>query len=206
MLMLRDKVKPRVLYKIGNGRDTSAWHDKWCQMGPLDRIVSNRDLYDSRLAMDAKIADIITNNRWNWPDGWVEEFPDLEQIPNLVIDAEATYKVCWVNSDNKEVNFSTKVAWLSLRDNGSKVQWSRVVCYSAKIWERVKVKGKMENANSNLYKVVDKISERPSNNHIWRIIQRLIVSASVYFIWQERNKRLFQNEERAPDVLCRNIK
>ncbi|GJR56859.1 RNA-directed DNA polymerase, eukaryota, reverse transcriptase zinc-binding domain protein [Tanacetum coccineum] len=115
MLMLRDKVKPRVLYKIGNGRDTSAWHDKWCQMGPLDRIVSNRDLYDSRLAMDAKIADIITNNRWNWPDGWVEEFPDLEQIPNLVIDAEATYKVCWVNSDNKEVNFSTKVAWLSLR-------------------------------------------------------------------------------------------
>ncbi|GJU16958.1 hypothetical protein Tco_1144924 [Tanacetum coccineum] len=171
----------------------------------------------------------------NWPDGWVEDFPELKQIPNLMIDIEAIDKVCWVNSDNKEVNFSTKVAWLSLRDNGAKVQWSHVVwimrwqqganlkcplcndcedshenlffncSYSAKIWNRIKVKGKMENANSNLYKVVDKISERPSNNHIWRIIQRLIVSASVYFIWQERNKRLFQNEKKTPDVLCRNV-
>nr|GEW87267.1 hypothetical protein [Tanacetum cinerariifolium] len=235
------------------------------------------DLYDARLALDAKVADIIINNKWNWPDGWVEYFPDLNQIPNPVIDAKATDKVCWVNSDNKEVEFSTKVAWLSLKDNGAKVQWSHAawlslrdngakvqgsyvvwfskynpkqafilwleiqrklmtqdmimrwqqganfkcpLCnnyedshehlffncsYSTKIWDWIKVKGKMENADKTLYRVVDKISERPSNNHIWRVIQRLIVSASVYFIWQERNKRLFQNEKRTPDVLCKNV-
>ncbi|GJW86813.1 RNA-directed DNA polymerase, eukaryota, reverse transcriptase zinc-binding domain protein [Tanacetum coccineum] len=222
--------------------------------------VSNRDLYDARLALDAKVADIIINNKWNWPEGWVEDFPELNQIPNPVIDANATDKVCWVNSDNKEVDFSTKVAWLSLRDNDAKVQWSHVVwfsqynprqafilwlaiqrklmtqdrimrwqqgailkcplcnvcedshehlffncSYSAKIWDWIKVKGRMENADSTLYRVVDKISEKPSNNNIWRIIQRLIVSATVYFIWQERNKRIFQSEKRTPEVLCRNV-
>ncbi|GJZ80917.1 hypothetical protein Tco_0645911 [Tanacetum coccineum] len=110
MLMLRDKVKPHVFYKIGNGKNISAWHDKWCQMGPLDKIVSNMDLYDARLALDAKVADMIINNKWKWPEGWVKDFPELNQIPNPVINVNATDKVCWVNSDYKEVDFSTKVA------------------------------------------------------------------------------------------------
>ncbi|GJY21196.1 hypothetical protein Tco_0393762, partial [Tanacetum coccineum] len=40
MLMLRDKIKPFVRYKVGNGKYTSAWHDKWCSIGTLDRFIT----------------------------------------------------------------------------------------------------------------------------------------------------------------------
>ncbi|GJS26786.1 RNA-directed DNA polymerase, eukaryota, reverse transcriptase zinc-binding domain protein [Tanacetum coccineum] len=260
LVMLREKVKPYVMYKIGNGRDISAWHDKWCSIGPLDKFLSNMDIYDVRIAIDAKVVDIISNGRWNWPEGWVEDFPKLNQIPIPVINNGVKDKAIWVNSENKELNFSTKIAWISLRDNGPQVHWNHVVwfsqynprqafilwlamqkklmtqdrilkwqqgvilkcplcnicadnhehlffncSYSTCVWDRLKVKGKMENTNSSLYDVVDKIAEKPSNNNIWKILQRLIVSASVYFIWQERNKRIFQDEKRSTDALCKNI-
>ncbi|GKA25916.1 hypothetical protein Tco_0712025 [Tanacetum coccineum] len=46
---------------VGNCKDISACHDKWCQMGPLDIIISKKDLH---LADDAKVADLIHNGRW----------------------------------------------------------------------------------------------------------------------------------------------
>nr|GEX07781.1 hypothetical protein [Tanacetum cinerariifolium] len=42
---------------------------------------------------------------------------------------------------------------------------------------------------------------RKSNNSIWSVIQRLVLGASVYFIWQERNVRLFENKCRTVDVV-----
>ena len=49
--------------------------------------------------------------------------------------------------------------------------------------------------------VVSGISIRTANNTIWSIIQRLVVGATVYYIWQERNGRLYQKDERSVEVL-----
>ncbi|GJW98174.1 RNA-directed DNA polymerase, eukaryota, reverse transcriptase zinc-binding domain protein [Tanacetum coccineum] len=152
----KDKVKPHVFYKIGNDRNISAWHDKWCQMGPLDRI--------------------------NWPDGWVEDFPELNQIPNPVIDANATDKVCWVNSDYKEVDFSTK---RKLMTQDRIMRWQQGAILKCPL--------------------CNVCSSTVATQLRFGIGLRLIVSATVYFIWQERNKRIFQSEKRTPKVLCRNV-
>ncbi|GKA28637.1 hypothetical protein Tco_0714882 [Tanacetum coccineum] len=109
-------------------RDISAWHDKWYQLGPLDMLISKRDLYDARLADDAKVAELIA-----------------------MIDGFGLM-------------------------NG----------YSSTVWDMIKVKGKLENVDVSMYRVVDKIAEKPFRNNIWRILQRLIVSAVIYYIWQER--------------------
>ncbi|GKD36616.1 RNA-directed DNA polymerase, eukaryota, reverse transcriptase zinc-binding domain protein [Tanacetum coccineum] len=136
-------------------------------------------------------------HKWNeiWPDEWVEEIPELQQISIPNIDDSAKDNVYWVNSENKELEFCTKVAWLSLRDNGPQIQWSNVI----------KVRGKLGNADSSMYRVVEKISKKPSNSSIWRILQRLVVSAVVYYIRQERNKRLFQDEKRSIEDLSKSI-
>ena len=34
------------------------------------------------------------------------------------------------------------------------------------------------------------------------VLGRLIVAAAVYFVWQERNDRIFRNHTRPPDALC----
>ncbi|GJY50957.1 RNA-directed DNA polymerase, eukaryota, reverse transcriptase zinc-binding domain protein [Tanacetum coccineum] len=130
MLMIRDKIKPFVSYKIGNGKSISAWHDKWCIMGPLDNIFSKRDIYEARFNDNAKVADLIYNGRWKWPLEWTNDYPDLLLIPIPSLNAQTNDKVLWVDANNKEVPFSTKVAWLSMRDNWPKVQWSHVVWFS----------------------------------------------------------------------------
>ncbi|GJX21074.1 hypothetical protein Tco_0223751 [Tanacetum coccineum] len=116
---------------------------------------------------------------WNWPDGWVEDFPDLNQIPNPVIDANATDKVCWVNSDNKEVDFSTKVTCNSEKDRIMRWhQWANLKCSLCNDCE-------------------------DSHEHLFF---NCSYSAKIWDWIKERNKMLFQNEKRTPDVLCRNVK
>ncbi|GKC67988.1 hypothetical protein Tco_1100586 [Tanacetum coccineum] len=44
---------------------------------------------------------------------------------------------------------------------------------------------------------------------IWQVIDKLIISSSVYHIWNERNKRIFQNCNRTVEelvmIITRNI-
>lgn len=47
---------------------------------------------------------------------------------------------------------------------------------------------------------------RPINKSIWSIIQRLLLGASLYYVWQERNLRTFQGKSRPSNVLIYLIK
>ncbi|GJX40111.1 RNA-directed DNA polymerase, eukaryota, reverse transcriptase zinc-binding domain protein, partial [Tanacetum coccineum] len=254
------KLKGSSIWQVNeSGSDT--WHDKWCIMGPLDNIFSKRDIYEARFNDNAKVADLIYNGRWKWPLEWTNDYPDLLLIPIPSLNAQTNDKVLWVDANNKEVPFSTKVAWLSMRDNWPKVQWSHVVwfsqynprqafilwldiqekllthdkilkwdkeadlkcslcsecadshehlffkChYSAKIWEEMKDKGNFQNSQNSLVDIVNIIAAKKLNNNIWVILQKLLVASSVYHVWQERNRRNFQNESRNVDVIIKSIK
>ncbi|GJW69439.1 retrotransposable element Tf2 [Tanacetum coccineum] len=43
---------------------------------------------------------------------------------------EGIYTVLWLSTDNKESKFSSKLAWLSLKENWLKVEWSKIVWFS----------------------------------------------------------------------------
>ncbi|PWA78096.1 hypothetical protein CTI12_AA216550 [Artemisia annua] len=45
----------------------------------------------------------------------------------------------------------------------------------------------------------------PAKNSIWSVIQRLVWGAAVYYLWQERNIRLFGGNSRTEDVLFKII-
>ncbi|GJR97192.1 hypothetical protein Tco_0269366 [Tanacetum coccineum] len=48
LLDLRTKVRQFIIYEIGNGNNTSMWHDYWHEIGPLSSFIDNRCLYDAR--------------------------------------------------------------------------------------------------------------------------------------------------------------
>ena len=58
--------------------------------------------------------------------------------------------------------------------------------------------------------VIAKITKMPCNNSIWSIIIRLCLGATVYFLWQERNLRIFKDETRewqtVYKIICDNVK
>ncbi|GJR72760.1 RNA-directed DNA polymerase, eukaryota, reverse transcriptase zinc-binding domain protein [Tanacetum coccineum] len=258
MLKIRDKIKPYVFYEVGNGNSISAWYDKWCDQGPLNRFITNRDIYDARLKNDAKLSDLICNGNWIWPDEWGDDFPELNQlaVPNL---NQRDDRVKWVDNNNNKGDYSTRNAWLSLRINWPKVSWNNVVwfsqcnpkqafilwmavqkklltqdrmhwiqgndlkcalcnkcsdshghlffeCkYSKKIWNAIAAKGRFTDSGDNLETVVKKLETSTTKNNMWLIVDKFIVSASVYFIWNERNKRNFQQVNRTEEDLVKTI-
>ncbi|GJR17132.1 RNA-directed DNA polymerase, eukaryota, reverse transcriptase zinc-binding domain protein [Tanacetum coccineum] len=59
LIRIRDKIKPYVRFRIGDGKSISIWHDKWCDQGLLDKIINNRDIYDVRMSNETCLADAI---------------------------------------------------------------------------------------------------------------------------------------------------
>ena len=60
--------------------------------------------------------------------------------------------------------------------------------------------------SSDLAQIVDFIVNRPCNKSVWSIMQRLVIGAMVYVIWQERNLRTFQDKFRCIESVCCCIK
>ncbi|GKD51603.1 hypothetical protein Tco_1280579, partial [Tanacetum coccineum] len=51
--------------------------------------------------------------------------------------------------------------------------------------------------------IVAEMISLPRNKNIWSITRRLVCSAAVYYIWQERNNRLFKREERSVETVLK---
>lgn len=60
---------------------------------------------------------------------------------------------------------------------------------------------KLDCAPNLLAEIVPYMYERPMNSSVWSILQRLVIGALVYFVWQEINFRKFQLKSRPVKVL-----
>ncbi|PWA79430.1 Phytosulfokine [Artemisia annua] len=69
------------------------------------------------------------------------------------------------------------------------------------LWERLKPMAKFDDISNNWPTIVSGIANKPANNKVWSVIQRLVLGAAVYFIWQERNVRRAQYIDRSVDCL-----
>ncbi|PWA58015.1 Gamma interferon inducible lysosomal thiol reductase GILT [Artemisia annua] len=55
---------------------------------------------------------------------------------------------------------------------------------------------RLDYAPNSLTHIVPYVCNRPINRSIWSILQRLVIGALIYFVWQERNLRRFQHKNR----------
>ncbi|XP_071705222.1 uncharacterized protein [Rutidosis leptorrhynchoides] len=68
--------------------------------------------------------------------------------------------------------------------------------YPNEVWNVFKGLGRLDHAPDSWPDLIEYLQQRPINKSVWSIIQRLILGACVYYIWQERNLRLFQEKSR----------
>lgn len=78
--------------------------------------------------------------------------------------------------------------------------------YPNQIWCTLKEMSRLDGAPNNWAEIISYIQNRPINKSIWSVIQRLVLGAVVYYVWQERNMRLFQNKFRPVNELIKQIK
>ncbi|GJU35720.1 RNA-directed DNA polymerase, eukaryota, reverse transcriptase zinc-binding domain protein, partial [Tanacetum coccineum] len=78
--------------------------------------------------------------------------------------------------------------------------------FSRRIWDCLKCMVRMDHAPYGWSQIKEFMLKRPINKSIWSILQRLLIGASIYFLWQERNIRMFQDKARSVDTLVALIK
>ncbi|GKD32912.1 hypothetical protein Tco_1248421, partial [Tanacetum coccineum] len=75
-----------------------------------------------------------------------------------------------------------------------------------KVWQHMRSKGRFPSHLLSLKRVMEWLATKKSRNNIWIILNKLILSVTVYFLWIERNKRIFKDEARKSDELITIIK
>nr|GEV34469.1 hypothetical protein [Tanacetum cinerariifolium] len=228
MLDLRDKIKDIVIYKIGNGEKISLWHDRWCEQGHFINFISNRSIYDARLKANATVAEMIVDGNWIWPTEWKEKYPTFRYIQCHAMVENIDDKVMWPNRCSVTVLYSIKNVWNDLRGVWPITIWHHVIWFTQLnlkhafiMWmaihrklmtqDMIKVWNRDDDLKYHLdYDSMDEVvkflEEHACKNNIWRVMNRLILAAVTYYIWQERNDMFLKKECKSEMKLCSIIK
>lgn len=129
ILGLRTDFRRFIIHRLGDGRDTSLWFDNWCNLGPLSNIFSSREMANLELSRDLKVADLMVNDSWAWPEGMVIKCPALANFkPQLTPSIRD--KVVWHAINGIDFGFKSDVVWECIRPVKPKVCWGSLIWFS----------------------------------------------------------------------------
>nr|GEW67918.1 zinc finger, CCHC-type [Tanacetum cinerariifolium] len=189
-------------FLIGNGKNVSFWYDKWDVEGPLCLMINKRAIYNARLFDNNTVADMVR-------DG-----PRLCSIQCPVLQKDKCDKgslLCYAASSTRktydprqdadlEQNWNSKMSILQEISRFTSRLFFQCD-YSNKIWKGLKGKINADKLSDDWIGVINDLVQMNNINAIRSIFRRIVVAAVVYYVWQERNKRIMANEFRSADVL-----
>ncbi|GJY68079.1 hypothetical protein Tco_0471061 [Tanacetum coccineum] len=154
----------------------------WYKLGDGTRTSA---WFDNWCSM-SPLADLILN-RDIYRAGFRHSAKDIDII-------DASDKFIWKNFDIVEYGFSVATVWSCIRPRVDEV------------WEHLKRFTGMSIIPSNLSSIVDFLIPMAKIRSVRCVISKLIFAAASYFIWQERNYRLFMKKKRSEDQVIDLIK
>ncbi|GKA04792.1 cysteine-rich receptor-like protein kinase 8, partial [Tanacetum coccineum] len=151
---------------------TSVWFDTWDTKCPLMSILTTRAIHNARLSIHAKVADLISNNAWSWPAEWNIKFPILFNLKVPILN------------DQEDLVMRPR-----LKTQDPLRPWD--------VWSRAVLKAEIPIVSPSRSDIMQWILPIAKKNNAIRLVGRLIVGASSYYICQERNNRLHSNCSRS---------
>ncbi|GKC66612.1 hypothetical protein Tco_1099210 [Tanacetum coccineum] len=74
-----------------------------------------------------------------------------------------------------------------------------------KVWNEIARKMNLQKVNYKWDDIVNELTGKKNGNNIWSAMRRLSLAAVVYYIWQERNQRIFKGSKRGEATLIDTI-
>ncbi|XP_024963616.1 uncharacterized protein LOC112503869 [Cynara cardunculus var. scolymus] len=197
-------------WMIGDGRATNAWEDNWLSCGHVSAFISYRFVHSCGFSTSTTFRDLLLNWDGIWPDDWSSRFAELQSSPLPLLNDSVHDKVLWSEDRNSAANFlgrlptQDRMIW---KDEPPDLECS--LCrqcmdshfhlffqcpYAREVWDSILHVMALTDMPSTWDLFMETISD--SNRCPKRLKQKLAVAASVYYIWQERNRRLFTGESR----------
>ncbi|GJS88879.1 reverse transcriptase domain, reverse transcriptase zinc-binding domain protein [Tanacetum coccineum] len=78
--------------------------------------------------------------------------------------------------------------------------------FASDVWNRMRGLAGLNASNSNIYDIIHDIMPFVKRRTSESVVAKLVVAATAYYIWQERNWRLFQKGKRKVDQIVDCIK
>ncbi|GKD34535.1 hypothetical protein Tco_1250044 [Tanacetum coccineum] len=197
LLEIRDRIASRMQFAIGDGKGIHMWTDKWQSNGLLINQISHRDLYDARMSKKTSLADMINNGSWNWPNEWNSDEFEVMKTRTPKLKEGVPDKVMWIDN-NTLVPFRTKnvMEFISPNVNDSHSHLFFLCDYSKEIWKVIADKIQFAKISYIWEDIINDLIKMCDGKNIWSVLRRLCLAAVVYFIWQERNQRIFRGCKR----------
>ncbi|GJT95029.1 hypothetical protein Tco_1090547 [Tanacetum coccineum] len=195
ILQIRPVIQDYIWHRNRDGMQASAWFDKWCNIGPLSQYVTTRDLFRAGFTLSSKVNDLIVNGMWSWPHEWNSKYPMLASlVPPMLVETHDQLE--WHDLRGSVKKFDVATVWETIRPHYDVVSWHDVV------WDQMKGLAGLSNVAGRYKEIVDYIIPFAKRRSCKSVIAKLVLSASTYYVWQERNARLFTNKKRsAPQVI-----
>ncbi|GJV14190.1 hypothetical protein Tco_1359513 [Tanacetum coccineum] len=169
--------------ELKKGRAKVAW-DSWHDLYPIRDMLTIRNITRSGFGLADSVSDCISNGHWRWPPDWLDRIPGLSSIPvpNLIVGYDDVR--LWCDSQGNLKPFSVAYAWDYVRLRADVVDWCGLRFVVSLVWIK-----SPRFANISAYLI-------PSSKgtSVVSIISRLLLGAVSYYIWSERNSRLFKKK------------
>ncbi|GJU35207.1 hypothetical protein Tco_1183561 [Tanacetum coccineum] len=208
-----------------DGITVSAWFDQWCHVGPLSHIVTTRDIFRDRFNLSTKLKELISNGVWTWPNEWNAKYHFLEAL-NTPVLLGTPNSLEWREVLGVVKPFIVTTVWESIRHNmmlflgimlfGSPIvsldlAMSCPLCesqpdshehvlfeclFSTQVWDIMKGLAGLSNVAGRYMDIVDFLIPYAHKRSCKSVIAKLFLSTSAYYLWQERNARLFAMQKR----------
>nr|GEU72208.1 hypothetical protein [Tanacetum cinerariifolium] len=199
VLQLRLFIRKFVWHSIGDGTRTSIWYDQWGSLSPLADFISTRDMFRAGLSTTFKVADVMGTNSLEWPrelSGTIKPFAvntiwhSIHPRDEKVISAD----VVWFSNCIPRHVF---VLWLVIKKKlKTQDRLSSWDVNGSLVWHHMRDLVGLSHLPSSFEVILDFVTPMAKRRTSSNMVSKLVLAASVYFIWLERNDRLFNNSKR----------
>ena len=76
-----------------------------------------------------KLADVIENSRWIWPEHWSIKYPIIANLEVPVL-CDVPDKAVWIDKHGNVKDYATNIVWKDVRIEGDCVKWKKLVWFS----------------------------------------------------------------------------
>ncbi|GJT46976.1 sodium/hydrogen exchanger 6 [Tanacetum coccineum] len=180
LLQIRDTIRPCMWYQIGNGTKAFVWFDRWCNECPLNQVKTVCQITNHGFSMKDKVVDVMHNGKWSWQADWLD-------IQPLLLDPNKDDMLFRRDNNGNLKSFSGL--------NPSKKCRSALGAYCV-VWSYVRKYAAMKHIDSRMANILSWLYPLSSTNSARSNCSRLVVAASAYYIWHERNNRIFRKKAR----------
>ncbi|GJT61235.1 hypothetical protein Tco_1004768 [Tanacetum coccineum] len=97
-----------------------------------------------------------------------------------------------MTNDGNKVKCSVNKMWNDWKQSNETVTWGKT-----KIRNKLKSKVILGDVTNEWDAILTRMTTMACNNSIMSVLRTIVIASRVYNIWNERNKRLFENEKRS---------